>query len=74
MNWKASFEGRGADAHHPEKPVDWFGVRFWYSVEFPDILSHLAFLLEDWFPINLLRSMTIAIPDIKKRTGANKVV
>ena len=39
-----------------------------------DQCPHLVFSLEEPFPINLFSTMTIAIPEKKKSTGANKVV
>ena len=38
------------------------------------VQSHFVVFSEGRFPINLLRRMTIAIPEKKKRTGANRLV
>ena len=64
----------------PKRFSRYYGVVFsaewaeWATWHWCPSLYHPDFLLDDCFPINLLRRMTIKIPPIKKTTGANTVV
>jgi hypothetical protein len=47
---------------------------FLIDQNFSDRSSYFVLLLEERLPINLFRSMTITTPEMKKNTGAYKVV